>query len=67
MPITVTVEFTLRPDGTTVDAEAIESHAGSYRPEFEKLAVAAVLATRFKRTSLTCRGRMKIVWKFVDP
>ena len=65
-PITVLVEFTLRPDGTTVDARATESHAGSYGPVFEKLAVEVVLSAQFQRISQTCRGRIKIMWKLVD-
>ena len=66
MPITVMVEFTVRPDGTSADARAIETHAGGYGPEFEKLAVAAALETRFQRMTHSCRGRWKIVWKLGD-
>ena len=65
-PITVIVEFTVGPGGFTVNARAVESHAGSYGPEFEELAVAAVMGTRFARISQPCRGRIKIAWKLAD-
>lgn len=55
------------PRGVASDAIVVTSDAGGYAQEFEKLAIAAVMAMKFVGTTQPCRVRTKIVWKLEDP
>jgi len=62
-PVSMTIEFTVTPDGRATQMVVIESNAASYRREFSEQAIQAMNTMRFERVAAACRGRMKIVFK----
>ena len=66
-PVSVTVEYTVDASGVSSDAVVVDSDAGSYTQEFEKLAIATVLSFKSTGTVRPCRVRTKIMWKLEDP
>ena len=65
-PFSVTVEYTVDARGVASDAIVVDRDTHGHEREFEKLAIATVLAMKFKGVSQPCRLRTKIVWKLQD-
>lgn len=62
-PVSMTIEFTVTPDGRATQMMVVESNATSYLHEFSEQALRAMSTMRFERVAAACRGRMKIVFK----
>jgi hypothetical protein len=66
-PVTLIVEFTITAEGRATDPLVVESDAGAYAREFSEQAARAMATLLFAGILEPCRGRMKIVFKVVDP